>query len=60
MALQTTAFVRQWLSIDHVGTLTDMNVTFALKQRKGVFCAIRAEMLLAGQLVMSRSVSGVE
>jgi hypothetical protein len=45
MALQTTAVVRQWLSSDHVGTLTDTNGTIIQQKRNGVFCAVRAEML---------------
>jgi hypothetical protein len=45
MALQTMAVARQWLSSDHVITLTDINATIALQQRKDVFYAVRAEML---------------
>jgi hypothetical protein len=45
MALQTTAATRQWLSRDHVVTPTDTNATIALKQRNGVFYAVRAEVL---------------
>jgi hypothetical protein len=44
-ALQTTAVARQWLSSDHVGTQTDTNATISQQQRKGVFCAVRSEML---------------
>jgi hypothetical protein len=50
MALQTMAVARQWLSSVHVGISIDTNGTIAQQQRNGVFCAVCAEMLKAGQL----------
>jgi hypothetical protein len=41
---------RQWLSNYHVGIPTDANATMDKQQKNGVFCAVRAEMLQAGQL----------
>jgi hypothetical protein len=49
MALQKKAVARYWLSSDHMGTPSDTNATIALQQRKGVFCAVRAKVLQAGQ-----------
>jgi hypothetical protein len=49
MALQTMPIARQRPSSNHMGTPTDMNTTIALQQRNGVFCAVRADMLQAGQ-----------
>jgi hypothetical protein len=34
----------------HVGILTDTNATMAQQQTNGVFCAVYAEMLQAGQV----------
>jgi hypothetical protein len=45
MALHTTAVARQWLSSDYVDTPTDTIAKIALRQMKGVFCAVRDEML---------------
>jgi hypothetical protein len=45
MALQTTTVARQWQSRDHLGSPTDTKATIAQQQRKGVFCAVRAEMV---------------
>jgi hypothetical protein len=50
MALKTTAVARQWLSADNGGSPTGMDTTTAQKQRNGVFCAVRAEMLKAGKV----------
>jgi hypothetical protein len=36
MALQATAFVRKWLSSDHVETPTDKNANIAQQQESGV------------------------
>jgi hypothetical protein len=58
MVVQTTVVARQWLSSDHVGTPRDMNATIAQQQRNGVFCAVRAEMLKAGQVRSWRESAG--
>jgi hypothetical protein len=44
MGLQITAVAKQGLSRDHVGTPTDTKVIMALRKKKGIFCAARAEM----------------
>jgi hypothetical protein len=44
MALLITAIARQWLSSDHVVTLTDTNNN-RRAVGSGVFCAVRAEAI---------------
>jgi hypothetical protein len=50
MAMQTAAVARQWLNSDYVVTETVTKATVVQQQKNGVFCAIRAEMLKAGQV----------
>jgi hypothetical protein len=58
MALQTTALAIQWLSSDHVDTLTDTNASIAQIQSNYVFCASRCyeqdESVKAAEFVSER------
>jgi hypothetical protein len=49
MALQRTAVVNQWQYSDNLEIPRETNATMTQERRNGVFFAVRAEMLQAGE-----------